>query len=253
MSPGFPNPIARPAGDTLPRTHETQASSSDDTVVSAAVGAASAQPAPQAWMSDLQPADPAPRFDPSIAHPARVYSYWLGGKDHYPADRRAAEEVIRSRPQVVAGARANRAFLARVVRYLAAECGIRQFLDLGTGLPAPGSTDEIAQAIAPDARIVYADNDPLVLIHARALLTGTGRTGHERCDYIDADVRDTATILSGAARALDFAQPIAVLMLALLHFIPFSDRFKINMSMTCGFTSWTCSRRECRAARVPAA
>ena len=128
---------------------------------------------PQSWMSGLLPADRAPRFDPSVAHPARVYACWLGGKDHYPADRKAAEDVIQQRPQVVAGARANRAFLVRVVRYLAAECGIRQFLDIGTGLPAPNSTHQAAQAIAPGCRVVYVDNDPLVLVHARALLTST--------------------------------------------------------------------------------
>ena len=178
-------------------------------------------PAPaRGWMSGLQPAEPGSRFDPSVAHPARVYASWLGGKDHYLADRRAAEEVIRTRPQVVAGARANRAFLARVVRYLAAECGIRQFLDIGTGLPAPDNTHQVAQAIAPDARIVYVDNDPLVLVHARALLTSTP---HGRCDYLDADVRDTASILAGASWTLDFDQPIAVLLLALLHFIPDTD------------------------------
>jgi hypothetical protein len=171
-------------------------------------------------MSALQPADPAPGFDPSVAHPARVYAYWLGGKDHYLADRQAGEEVIRSRPQVVAGARANRAFLARVVRYLAGECGIRQFVDIGTGLPAPGSTHEVAQAIAPDARVVYCDNDPLVLVHARALLTSTGQGS---CDYIDADVRDTPAILTRAARTLDFTHPVAVLLLAILHFIPGTD------------------------------
>src|SRR5215467_9325724 len=111
-------------------------------------------------------------LDTSVAHPARVYAYWLGGKDHYEADRKAAEAVMRARPQVVAGARANRAFLARVVRYLAAEAGIRQFLDIGTGLPGPASTHEVAQTVARDSRIVYVDNDPLVLVHARALLTG---------------------------------------------------------------------------------
>jgi hypothetical protein len=120
-------------------------------------------PSRLAWMSPLQPADPDLRFDPSVPHPARVYAYWLGGKDHYPADRHAAEEVIRRRPQAVAGARANRAFLIRVVRFLAAECGIRQFLDIGTGLPAPDNTHEVAQAITPDSCIVYVDNDPLVL------------------------------------------------------------------------------------------
>jgi hypothetical protein len=150
-----------------------------------------------------------------------VYAYWLGGKDHYPADRHAAAEVIRHRPQVVAGARANRAFLARVVRYLAAECGIRQFLDIGTGLPAPRNIHEVAQAIAPDSRIVYVDNDPLVLVHARALLTGT-RQGS--CDYLEADLRDAPTILAGAAETLDLTRPAAVLLLAVLHFITDTDR-----------------------------
>jgi SAM-dependent methyltransferase len=161
-------------------------------------------------------ATPDPPFDPSVPHPARVYAYWMGGKDHYLADRHAAEEVIRRRPQVVEGARANRAFLARVVRFLAAECGIRQFLDIGTGLPAPHNTHEVAQAIAPDCRIVYVDNDPLVLVHARALLTST-RQGS--CDYLEADLRDAPTILAAAAETLDLTRPAAVLLLAVLHFI----------------------------------
>jgi S-adenosyl methyltransferase len=155
-----------------------------------------------------------------MPNPARIYAYWLGGKDHYLADRKAAEEVIRRRPQVIAGARANRAFLGRAVRFLARDCGIRQFLDIGTGLPAPDSTHEVAQGIAPHCRIVYVDNDSLVLVHARALLTSTlGGT----CDYVDADLRDTATIMSQASQTLDLTQPIAVLMLAVLHFIPDTD------------------------------
>jgi len=160
------------------------------------------------------------RFDPSVPHPARVYSYWLGGKDHYPADREVAEEVIRRRPQVVAGARANRAFLARVVRYLAGECGIRQFLDIGTGLPAPNSTHQVAQAIAPDSRIVYVDNDPLVLVHARALLTSAPQGS---CDYIETDLRNTTAVLAGVARTLDLSRPVAVLLLAVLHFLADTD------------------------------
>jgi hypothetical protein len=144
----------------------------------------------------------------------------LGGKDHYQADRRAAEEVIRHRPQVMAGTRANRAFLSRVVGFLAAECGIRQFLDIGTGLPAPENTHEIAQAIGPDSRIVYVDNDPLVLVHARALLTSTAQGS---CDYVEADLRDTRAVVAGAARTLDFTRPAAVLLLAVLHFIADSD------------------------------
>jgi hypothetical protein len=171
-------------------------------------------------MPDLQPAQPGPRFDPSVPHPARVYAYWLGGKDHYPADRQAAEEVIRRRPEVVAGARANRAFLARVVRYLADECGIRQFIDIGPGLPAPGNTHDVAQAIAPDSKVVYVDNDPLVLVHARALLTSAPQGS---CDYLDADLRDTPAVLTGAGQTLDLTQPAAVLMLAVLHFVCDAD------------------------------
>jgi S-adenosyl methyltransferase len=156
------------------------------------------------------------RFDPGTAHPARVYNYWLGGKDHYPADRMAAIKVIKNRPEVVAGARANRAFLARAVRYLAADCGIRQFLDIGTGLPAPGATHHVAQEVDPACAVAYVDNDALVLAHARALLT-CAPPG--RCGYIDADLRDTRTVLAEAARTLDFTQPTAVLLLAVLHFI----------------------------------
>ena len=161
-----------------------------------------------------------PRFDPGVAHPARVYGYWLGGKDHYPADRAAAEEVIRQRPQVVDGARANRAFLARAVRYLAGQRGVRQFVDIGCGLPAPGSTHEVAQAIAPQCRVVYVDNDLLVLSHARALLASTPEGA---CSYIDADLRDPETILAKAAQTLDLTRPAAVLLLAVLHFLPDSD------------------------------
>lgn len=170
------------------------------------------------------PAHPAPggppRFDPHVPHPARVYNVWLHGKDHYEADRKAAEEVLRHRPQAVTGARANRSFLARAVRYLAAERGIRQFLDLGTGLPAPGNTHEVAQAIAPESRIVFVDNDPLVLAHVRALLTSTPQGS---CDYVDADLRETSAILGEASHTLDLTRPVAVLLLAVLHFVPNTD------------------------------
>jgi hypothetical protein len=158
-----------------------------------------------------------PRFDPGVPHPARVYNVWLGGKDHFPADRAVAAEVACCRPEVVVGARANRAFLARAVRYLAGQCGIRQFVDIGTGLPAPDSTHQVAQAIAPESRIVYVDNDPLVLAHARALLTSLPEGA---CDYLDADLRDPEVILRDAARTLDFTRPAAVLLVAVLHFIP---------------------------------
>ncbi|MGI8446011.1 MAG: SAM-dependent methyltransferase, partial [Streptosporangiaceae bacterium] len=143
-----------------------------------------------------------------------------GGKDHYAPDREAARRVAECRPQVVAGARANRQLLGRVVRYLAGTRGISQFLDIGTGLPAPDSTHEVAQSLSPAARIVYADNDPLVLTHARALLTGTPGGS---CDYLDADLHDPAAILAGAARTLDLARPAAILLLAVLHFLPESD------------------------------
>jgi hypothetical protein len=174
----------------------------------------------QGWVPGLRHAEPSTRFDPLVPNPARVYGYWLGGKDHYLADRLAAREVMARRPQVVAGARANRGFLARVVRYLVAECGIRQFVDIGTGLPARGNTHEIAQAVAPDCRIVYIDNDPLVLVHARALLTSTPEGS---CDYIEADVRDTSAVVAGAGQTLDFTRPVAVLMLAVLHFVTDAD------------------------------
>jgi hypothetical protein len=118
-----------------------------------------------------------PRFDPHVAHPARVYNLWLGGKDGYAADREAAEQVARCRPQTVIGARANRAFLTRVVRHLAGNRGVGQFVDIGCGLPAPDSTHEVAQAVVPQARVVYVDNDPLVGSHARALLA-SGPAAH---------------------------------------------------------------------------
>jgi S-adenosyl methyltransferase len=159
---------------------------------------------------------PAP-FDPRVPHPARVYAYWLGGKDHCPADRAAGQEVARLRPEVVAAARANRAFGYRVTGHAAAGLGIRQFLDIGAGLPAPGPTHETAQKISPACRVVYVDNDPLVLAHGRALLTA--RPGAQPCAWLHGDVRDPAAILEQAAGVLDFTRPVAVLLLALLHFV----------------------------------
>jgi hypothetical protein len=156
-------------------------------------------------------------FDTSVAHMARVYDYWLGGKDNFAADREAAEQAIAANPGILADVRANRAFLAHAVRYLAGECGIRQFLDIGTGIPTANNTHGVAQSVAPDSRVVYVDNDPVVLSHARALLTSdpAGAT-----DYIDADLRDTRQILDSAARTLDFSRPVAVTLLAILHLIP---------------------------------
>jgi hypothetical protein len=167
-----------------------------------------------------QPGPGTPRFDPDVPHPARVYNVWLGGKDGLAADRKAAAEVAACRPEVVAGARANRAFLARAVRYLAGRQGVRQFLDIGPGLPAPLATHEVAQAIAPESRVVYVDNDPLVMAHARALLTSS-REGV--CGYLDADLRYPEAIVKEAAQTLDFTQPAAVILVAVLHFLPDGD------------------------------
>jgi O-methyltransferase involved in polyketide biosynthesis len=159
-------------------------------------------------------------FDTSVAHPARIYDYWLGGKDNFAADRRAAEEVLAVMPVMVQVARSVRLFLAAVVHHLAADLGVRQFLDIGTGLPTANNTHQVAQHAAPESRIVYVDNDPIVLSHARALLT-SAPSG--RCAYIDADARDPDTVLAEAAKTLDFTEPVAVMMLGLLHFIPDSD------------------------------
>jgi S-adenosyl methyltransferase len=160
------------------------------------------------------------RFDPSVAHSARVWNYWLGGKDHYKIDRELAQELADGFPGIVDIARQVRLFLFRAIRYLVVEEGVRQFLDIGTGLPTANNTHEIAQGIVPQARIVYVDNDPLVLVHARALLTSSpeGAT-----DYVEADVRDPDTILREAARTLDFTQPIGLMMLGILGHIPDSD------------------------------
>jgi hypothetical protein len=162
-------------------------------------------------------------IDSSKPHSARIYDYFIGGKNHFAADREAAAEVLRSSPSVRVAARENRAFLGRAVRYLAAEAGLRQFLDIGTGLPTTDNVHNVAQAVAPSSRIVYADNDPLVLAHARALLTSApeGRTA-----YIHADLRDPAAILSNPVtrEALDFEQPIGLIAVAILHLIGDEDK-----------------------------
>jgi len=155
-------------------------------------------------------------IDTSVAHVARVYDYWLGGKDNFAADRRAGEQAIQAYPDIVYSVRANRAFLARTVRYLAAEAGIRQFLDIGTGIPTANNTHEVAQSVAPGSDVVYVDNDPVVLTHARALLV-SGEQG--RTNYIDADLRDTRRILAEAALTLDFSQPVAIMLMAILQHI----------------------------------
>ncbi|HEY3880216.1 MAG TPA: SAM-dependent methyltransferase [Trebonia sp.] len=161
-----------------------------------------------------------PPFDTSVAHQARVYDYFLGGKDNYAADRAAAEASLKVNPDLVPSAYANRAFLGRAIRFLAAEAGIRQFLDIGTGIPTAGNTHQVAQAIAPESRVVYVDYDPIVLAHARALLTSHDAGATE---YIDSDLRDTGTILEQAAKLLDFSKPVAVTLISILHAVPDGD------------------------------
>jgi hypothetical protein len=157
--------------------------------------------------------------DTSVPHIARIYDYWLGGKNNFPADREAAQRAVDVIPGILPSVRANRAFLGRAVAYLA-EAGIRQFLDVGTGIPSANNTHEVAQKIAPSSRIVYVDNDPIVLTHARALLTST-REGATA--YIDADLREPGKILRIAARTLDFSKPVAIMLVAILHCIPDED------------------------------
>jgi len=156
---------------------------------------------------------PSPVIDTTVPHSARIWNYWVGGKDYYPIDQEVGSKIVEIFPNVIDIARYSRVFLARVVRYLAGAVGIRQFLDIGTGLPTQDNTHEVAQQVAPDSRIVYVDNDPLVLVHARALLTSTpeGTT-----DYIEEDVRDPDKILAKAATTLDFTQPIGLMMLGIM-------------------------------------
>ncbi len=161
-----------------------------------------------------------PDFDTSVAHPARVWNYWVGGKDNFAADRETAQLVMEAMPHMPLVARLARRFLIDAVCRVTTEYGIRQFLDIGTGLPTADNTHEVAQRIVPQARIVYVDNDPIVLTHARALLTSC-REG--KTDYIAADMRDPDVILAGAEKTLDFGQPIAILLIGVLHFVPDRD------------------------------
>ena len=163
----------------------------------------------------------ASRLDTGVPHSARVWDYWLGGKDNFAADRAVADKIQAAVPDIVASARADRAFLGRAVRHLVGEQGVRQFLDIGTGIPAADNTHQVAQQMAADSRIVYADNDPLVLTHARALLTSHS---HGATAYIDADLREPDKILDAAAHTLNFDQPIAVMLLGILNFIPDDDQ-----------------------------
>jgi hypothetical protein len=157
-----------------------------------------------------------PEIDASVPNSARIWNYWLGGKDNYPVDRDAGDDYRAIYPEIVDVARASRQFLTRAVRYLAGQAQVRQFLDIGTGLPTADNTHEVAQRVAPDARVVYVDNDPVVLTHARALLTTTVQGGTA---YIDADLRDPDAILEAAARTLDLTRPIGLMLLGILGHI----------------------------------
>jgi hypothetical protein len=161
------------------------------------------------------------RIDSSVPHSARIWNYWMGGKDHYPVDREAGDAYAAAFPGIVDMARQSRAFLIRVVRTLAGEYGVRQFLDIGTGLPTHDNTHQVAHKIAPESRIVYTDNDPLVLAHARALLTSTPESPTA---YIDGDIRDPDTILREAARTLDFDRPIALMLMGVLGHVDDDER-----------------------------
>jgi hypothetical protein len=159
-----------------------------------------------------------PGIDTSVAHPARRYNYWLGGKDNFAADRESGDQLEAMFPKVRLGALANRALLRRATRFLAAEAGVRQFLDIGTGLPTADNTHEVAQGVDPASRVVYVDNDPLVMVHARALLTSTpqGRTA-----YLEADLTEPESILEHPAlrETLDLSQPVGLMLIAVLHFV----------------------------------
>jgi len=166
-------------------------------------------------------ASPGVKIDTTVPHSARIWNYWLGGKDNYAVDRAAGDQFLAAFPDIAVIARASRDFMGRAVRYLVGEAGIRQFLDIGTGLPTFNSTHEVAQQVAPESRIVYVDNDPVVLAHAVALLKGDPRGA---TDYLDADMRQPEAIIAGAARTLDFTRPVAVMFLGVLGHIADDDQ-----------------------------
>jgi hypothetical protein len=161
--------------------------------------------------------DALPAIDTSVAHPARRYNYWLGGTENFPVDRESGDAIAAAFPTVRTLAVENRKFLRRAVDHLVRERGIRQFLDIGTGIPSADNTPEVAQAIAPHTRVVYVDNDPIVGVHAQKLLTGKATA------YVDADLREPRTILARAAETLDFSQPVGLMLLAVLHFLHDAD------------------------------
>jgi S-adenosyl methyltransferase len=191
----------------------------------AVIGGRDAEPAGPANSADPAARDPGgpppPGLDVSTAHPARVWNFWLGGRDYYAADRVAGTEIGREFPHLAETARAERAFLVRAVRFLAGPARIRQYLDVGAGLPAGGNTHEIAQRIAPDSGIVYVDNDPCVLVHAKALLESPMLASSPlgAVSYVDADLRDVAAVLAGGAGILDYGKPVALIMLGILGYV----------------------------------
>jgi hypothetical protein len=176
------------------------------------------------------PAQPPAKIDTTVPVSARIWNYWLGGKDYYPIDKQAGDQFAKVYPGIFDGARASRYFIARVVRYLAQEAGVRQFLDIGTGLPTQDNTHEIAQRVAPDSRIVYVDNDPLVLAHARALLTSSPEGG---TDYLDADLNAPVALLRDAREKLDFSRPVVIMLMGVLAHIgnPDEDDDRVTQSI----------------------
>jgi hypothetical protein len=176
---------------------------------------------------EAAPGDLLKRLNTNVPHSARVWNYLLGGKDNYEADRQAGDMVSEVFPGMVTMTRQSREMLARVVRHLAGEAGIRQFLDIGTGLPTANNTHEVAQQTARESRIVYVDNDPMVLIHAKALLTSTAEGA---CDYIDADVRDPEAVLREASRTLDFTKPTALMLMGILGLVADHDQARSIVS-----------------------
>ena len=182
-------------------------------------------------MDSDDPSPPSAKIDTTVPVSARIWNYWLGGKDYYPVDKEAGDQFAQIYPGIFDGARAPRYFIARVTRYLAGEAGIRQFLDIGTGLPSQDNTHEIAQQVAPDSRIVYVDNDPLVLAHARALLTTSSAEGST--DYIDADLSDPDALLRAAREKLDFSRPVAIMLMGILGHIgnPEEDDDRVAQSI----------------------
>ncbi|MGK5532232.1 SAM-dependent methyltransferase [Streptomyces sp. URMC 129] len=179
--------------------------------------------------------DPVSKIDTSVPHSARIWNYWLGGTDNYEVDRAAGDRYGETFPGITGIARASRAFLARSLRYLVAEAGMRQFLDVGTGLPTADNTHQLAQRVAPESRVVYVDNDPLVLLHAHALLTSTpeGVT-----DYLEADLREPEDILARAGRTLDLARPVALILSGILgHVADYAEARSLVRRLMAGLPS----------------